>query len=72
MECHRPRALSYTGPPPKVFLLSCGVSDPQYLENPKTRHQVPEGILDHSSYPPDPIVEDHLLQVHTVAGVGPH
>ena len=34
--------------------------------------QDPKGILNHSSSRPDPIVEDHLLEVHTVAGLGPH
>ena len=42
------------------------------LENPKARRQDPEGILHHSSSAPNPIVEDHLLPVHIVAGVGPH
>ena len=42
------------------------------LENPKASCQDPKGVLYRSSSPADPIVEDPLLQVHTVAGVGPH
>ena len=36
------------------------------------RYQDSKGIFDHSSSTADPIVEDALLQVHTMAGVGPY
>ena len=42
----------------------------QALEYPKARREDAKGVLDHPSSVTDPVVEDPLLDVQTVSGIG--